>query len=107
MVFFMQQNLNPNLKIRKALTQIYGIGSFGSNQLCDQLGLRTHMTVKNMSASQFEYWKHTHLTLHITPGRGSSFSLEIPTGKRFLIQSRLLSHEEIEALPEPLLGKQH
>ena len=46
MVFFMQQNLNPNLKIRKALTQIYGIGSFGSNQLCDQLGLRTHMTVK-------------------------------------------------------------
>ena len=60
-----------------------------------------------MSASQFEYWKHTHLTLHITPGRGSSFSLEIPTGKRFLIQSRLLSHEEIEALPEPRLGKQH
>ena len=66
MVFFMQQNLNPNLKIRKALTQIYGIGSFGSNQLCDQLGLRTHMIVKNMSASQFDQLarvlSHYHMT---------------------------------------------
>ena len=47
-----------------------------------------------MSASQFEYWKHTHLTLDCTEGRGSSFSLDIPYGKRFVIKSRLFNEEE-------------
>ncbi|WP_019038409.1 DUF779 domain-containing protein [Psychroflexus tropicus] len=47
-----------------------------------------------MNEAQFEYWKHTHLTVDITEGRGSSFSLEIPEGYRFIIQSRLLSKEE-------------
>jgi uncharacterized protein (DUF779 family) len=51
-----------------------------------------------MSASQFEYWKHTHLTLDCTDGRGSSFSLDIPYGKRFVIKSRLLTEEELEDL---------
>ena len=43
-----------------------------------------------MSAEQFEYWKHTYLTLDVVPGRGSGFSVESPTGKRFLIRSRLM-----------------
>lgn len=43
-----------------------------------------------MNIDQYEYWKHTHLTVDITPGRGSSFSLEIPYGFRFVIHSRLL-----------------
>ena len=47
-----------------------------------------------MNKDQFEYWKHTHLTVDITEGRGSSFSLEIPLGLRFLIHSRLLTEEE-------------
>ena len=47
-----------------------------------------------ISADQFEYWKHTHLTVDITEGRGASFSLEIPLGLRFLIYSRLLTTEE-------------
>ncbi|MCV6630853.1 MAG: DUF779 domain-containing protein [Flavobacteriaceae bacterium] len=47
-----------------------------------------------MNQDQFEYWQHTHLTIDITEGRGSSFSLEIPLGKRFIIHSRLLSKEE-------------
>ncbi len=51
-----------------------------------------------MSRDQFEYWKHTHLTLDVTSGRGSSFSLEIPLGIRFVIKSRLLTKEESEAL---------
>ncbi|WP_421976270.1 DUF779 domain-containing protein [Roseivirga seohaensis] len=51
-----------------------------------------------MNKDQFEYWKHTHLTVDITEGRGSSFSLEIPLGFRFIIQSRLLSDEESAAL---------
>ncbi|WP_262701002.1 MULTISPECIES: DUF779 domain-containing protein [Streptomyces] len=43
-----------------------------------------------MSASQFELWAHTHLTVDVVPGRGSGFSLEAPEGVRFLIRSRLL-----------------
>ncbi|MBS1732841.1 MAG: DUF779 domain-containing protein [Bacteroidetes bacterium] len=47
-----------------------------------------------MNADQFEYWKHTQLILDVTPGRGSSFSLEIPLGVRFFIQSRVFTDEE-------------
>ena len=52
-----------------------------------------------MSKSQFELWKHTHLTVDVVPGRGSGFSLESPEGVRFLIRSRLLTEDEIAALP--------
>lgn len=48
-----------------------------------------------MSKDQFVYWQHTHLTLDVVKGRGSSFSLEIPTGNRFIIISRLFSEEEL------------
>lgn len=51
-----------------------------------------------MSASQFEYWKHTHLTIDVVDGRGSGFSVEAPLGKRFLIRSRLFTDEESAAL---------
>ncbi|RSK40339.1 DUF779 domain-containing protein [Mangrovimonas spongiae] len=47
-----------------------------------------------MNIDQFEYWKHTHLTIDITEGRGASFSLEIPLGLRFIIHSRLLTEDE-------------
>jgi len=47
-----------------------------------------------MSLSQFEYWKHTHLTIDVVPGRGGGFSLETPEGKRFLIRSRLFTDQE-------------
>lgn len=43
-----------------------------------------------MSKEQFEVWKHTHLTIDLVTGRGAGFSLEAPTGKRFLIRSRLM-----------------
>jgi uncharacterized protein (DUF779 family) len=47
-----------------------------------------------MSESQFEHWKHTHLTVDVVPGRGSGFSVEAPEGVRFLTRSRLFSDEE-------------
>jgi uncharacterized protein (DUF779 family) len=47
-----------------------------------------------MSASQFEYWKHTHLTVDVVNGRGGGFSIESPEGKRFLIRSRLFTDQE-------------
>jgi len=51
-----------------------------------------------MSKSQFELWKHTHLTVDVVPCRGSGFSLEAPEGVRFLIRSRLLTEEELAEL---------
>jgi len=44
-----------------------------------------------MSREQFEYWKHTHLTVDVVDGRGSGFSVEAPEGKRFLIRSTLIA----------------
>ena len=62
-----------------------------------------------MSGPQFEYWRHTHLTVDVVPGRGSGFSVEAPEGVRFLIRSRLFSDDEDEAArTEPVLvGPQH
>lgn len=51
-----------------------------------------------MSAPQFAYWSHTHLTVDVVPGRGSGFSVEAPEGVRFLIRSRLFTDEESEQL---------
>jgi hypothetical protein len=59
-----------------------------------------------MSAAQFEYWKHTHLTIDVVKGRGSGFSLEATEGVRFLIRSRLLTDHEVTefGLVYPLNG---
>ncbi|MDO3648134.1 DUF779 domain-containing protein [Nocardia mangyaensis] len=60
-----------------------------------------------MSADQYAYWKHTHLTVDVVPGRGGGFSLEAPEGVRFLIRSRLLTDAEVatlESQPPPPTG---
>ena len=54
-----------------------------------------------MSKDQFEYWQYTQLHIEITKGRGSSFSLEIPMGVRFITQSRMFTELELQEL-EPL-----
>jgi len=51
-----------------------------------------------MSRSQFEYWKHTQLTVDVVPGRGGMFSLEGSGGVRFLIRSRIFTDDEFAAL---------
>ena len=51
-----------------------------------------------MSKNQFEYWSHTHLTIDVVDGRGAGFSLEAPTGRRFLIRSRLFTDDEVPFL---------
>ena len=58
-----------------------------------------------MSQDQFEYWKHTQLTVDIVTGRGASFSLEIPLGFRFVIKSRVFSNAEINQLIPVQLGE--
>ncbi|MEV8097010.1 DUF779 domain-containing protein [Kitasatospora sp. NPDC085879] len=51
-----------------------------------------------ISADQYAYWRHTHLTVDVVPGRGSGFSLEAPEGVRFLLRSRLFTEQETELL---------
>ncbi|WP_053404626.1 DUF779 domain-containing protein [Persicobacter sp. CCB-QB2] len=51
-----------------------------------------------MSKDQFAYWQHTQIEVRVVAGRGSSFSLEIPSGKRFIISSRMFSEEELSDL---------
>ncbi|MFL0579050.1 DUF779 domain-containing protein [Dietzia sp. 179-F 9C3 NHS] len=51
-----------------------------------------------ISGTQFETWKHTQLVLDAIPGRGSGFSLENPTGRRFLSRARTFTPDEQELL---------
>lgn len=71
----------------------YPQGDFYINETDIQLG-EVGSCPFYMSRDQYEYWKHTHLTLDVTEGRGASFSLEIPLGVRFIIKSRLLTKAE-------------
>lgn len=59
-----------------------------------------------MSKSQFAYWEHTHLTIDVVKGNGGMFSLERPSGLRFLTRSRLYSDQEFQLLPpiEPVVS---
>jgi uncharacterized protein (DUF779 family) len=59
-----------------------------------------------MSHDQFMYWQHTQLIIDITPGRGASFSLEIPLGVRFIVRSRVFTDEERKQL-EPVIFFNH
>ena len=63
----------------------------GSRDLC--LG-EIHGCGFYMAADQFEYYKNTHITVDVTEGRGSSFSLEIPLGLRFMAVSKVLTDKE-------------
>ena len=47
-----------------------------------------------MSESQFAYWEHTQLIIDAVPGNGGMFSLERPSGLRFLTRSRLYDDDE-------------
>ncbi|MBZ5740502.1 DUF779 domain-containing protein [Nocardioides mangrovi] len=52
----------------------------------------------HISREQFEYWSHTHITIDVVPGRGAGFSIEGPTGNRFIIRSRIFTDAEMEEL---------
>jgi uncharacterized protein (DUF779 family) len=79
----------------------YPAGDFltgDSDILLAELPLDDDVVPVWMSRSQFEYWRHTHLTIDVVPGRGAGFSVEAPYGVRFLIRSRLLTSEELVGL---------
>ena len=51
-----------------------------------------------MASDQFEYYKNMHICIDVVEGRGSSFSLEIPLGVRFMAVSTLFSDDELREL---------
>lgn len=51
-----------------------------------------------IGAAQFEYWRHTQMTIDVVPGRGAGMSLESPTGQRFIVRSRVFTDEEADLL---------
>jgi uncharacterized protein (DUF779 family) len=75
----------------------FAVGDFriGSRDLC--LG-EVHGCPFYMAAEQFEYYRNSHTSIDVVPGRGASFSLEIPLGVRFLIRSRLFTDAEVADL---------
>ena len=48
-----------------------------------------------ISADQYSYWEHTRLIIDVVPGRGGMFSIEGPSGKRFLTRSEVFTEEEL------------
>lgn len=51
-----------------------------------------------IGAAQFEYWRHTQISIDVVPGRGAGMSLESPEGVRFIVRSRVFSDTEDAAL---------
>ncbi|AKM11835.1 acetaldehyde dehydrogenase [Croceicoccus naphthovorans] len=62
------------------------------------LGTLVRDTPVWIGAAQFEYWRHTQITIDVVPGRGAGMSLEAPEGVRFIVRSRVFTDDEIEAL---------
>ena len=75
----------------------YPQGEFRIGQRDVRLG-DVHGCPFYMGGDQYELWKHTQIILDVVPGRGSGFSLESPTGNRFLIRSRVLDDGELKWL---------
>lgn len=65
----------------------------GSRDLC--LG-EIHGCRFYMAPDQFEYYRNMEITIDVTEGRGSSFSLEIPLGLRFMTVSRVFEDGELD-----------
>ncbi len=57
-----------------------------------------------IAKDQFETWRHTELTIDVVPGRGASFSLEIPLGVRFVTKSKMFCLKDDEKLIETRFG---
>ena len=47
-----------------------------------------------IAEDQYSYWEHTQLIIDVVKGRGGMFSVEGPTGNRFLTRSRVFTEDE-------------
>ena len=54
MAYILNKNLKDSQKIRTALQNVYGLGFFLANQICDQMGLSQKTRVQNLTSSQID-----------------------------------------------------
>jgi small subunit ribosomal protein S13 len=54
MIYVLNTNLNNKKKIYIALTEIYGLGTHHSLQICDQLGISPDLRLKQLTGLQIE-----------------------------------------------------
>ena len=54
MIYILNNNFKDSHKIRMALQGIFGIGSFLSNQICDQLGFSQQLKVQHLTSLQID-----------------------------------------------------
>lgn len=78
----------------------FAVGDYrvGARDVC--LG-EVHGCKFYMNRDQFEYYQNCETIIDAVPGRGASFSLEIPLGVRFLSRTRLFSEEELARVCPP------
>mgnify|MGYP001027060564 CR=1 len=68
MVFLFQRKLDPTNLVRRELKKIYGINTFLSNQICDQLGFHVGLTIGNLSLDQIEKLSRILQYYYLTEG---------------------------------------
>ena len=54
MAYILHNHLPPTMRIRHALTKIFGICAYRSDQICDQLGFQRSLRVHMLSPSQVD-----------------------------------------------------
>lgn len=54
MLYILNKNLPNKKTVKLALQEIYGIGPFLSQQMCDQMGLSLYTKIENLTQSQID-----------------------------------------------------
>lgn len=54
MVYFLNTNLNPRKKVYIALTKIYGLGKHQCFQICNELGISSEKSLKQLTQIELE-----------------------------------------------------
>jgi len=96
MVFLFQKKLEEKKLVRRELVKIYGLNSFLSNQICDQLGFHQNLRVCDLSLDQKDklerivtYYYVTESDLKKQVEKSFQRFLEIGCYKGFRVTQRL------------------
>lgn len=54
MVYLLKKNFPSDLPVRQGLSEVFGIGEFFANQICDQLGLSQKYVISQLRRGQMD-----------------------------------------------------
>ena len=66
MVYLLKKNFTSTKQVRQGLKQVKGLGSFSSNQLCDQLGLNSKFVMGKLSRMNVEKMERLVASFYLT-----------------------------------------